>query len=44
MLVATDADLDDSSSIDGSTDSGDSKLQVLDNPTVCRSAQIQRNA
>ena len=42
MLVATDSD--DSSSTDGSTDSRDDELQVLDNPTVCRSARIQRNA
>jgi hypothetical protein len=43
MLVATDADSDNSSSINGSTDSEDSKLQALDNPIVCRSAWIQRN-
>jgi hypothetical protein len=44
MLVATNADLDNSSSIDRSTDSRDSELQALDNPMVYRSAQIQRNA
>ena len=38
MLVATDADQDDSSSTDGFTDSKDNKLLVLDNPTVHRSA------
>ena len=43
MLVATDADQDDSSSTDGSMDGKDNELPVLDNPTVCRSAQLQRN-
>jgi hypothetical protein len=38
MLVATDVDLDNSSSIDGSTDSRDNELLVLDNPIVYRSA------
>ena len=38
MLVATDANLDNSSSTDKSTDSRDNELLVLDNPTVCRSA------
>ena len=43
MPVATDADQDDSSSTDGSTDSRDDELPVLDNPTVRRSARLQRN-
>ena len=38
MLVATDADQDDSSSTDKSTNSKDDKLLVLDNPMVHRSA------
>ena len=38
MLVATDSD--NSSFTNGFTDSRDDELQVLDNPTVCRSAQI----
>jgi hypothetical protein len=40
MPVATDADLDNNGFIDGSTDSKDNKLLVLDNLMVCRSAQI----
>jgi hypothetical protein len=44
VLVATNADLDDSSSLDRSTDSGDYELQVLDNPTARRSVRIQENA
>ena len=44
MLVATDADQDDSSSTDGSTDGRDNELLVLDNPTVRRSVRIQENA
>jgi hypothetical protein len=44
MLVATDADLDNSSSTNGSTDGRDNELLVLDNPMVCRSARIQENA
>ena len=40
MLVATDADQDNSSSTDRSTDSRDDELLVLDNPTVRRSAQL----
>jgi hypothetical protein len=44
MLVATDADLDNSGSINGSTDGRDNELLVLDNPMVRRSAQIQENA
>jgi hypothetical protein len=48
MLVATDTGLDNNSSTDGSTDSftddRDTKLQVLENPTVCKSVCIQRNA
>jgi hypothetical protein len=44
MPVATDTGLDDNSSTGGSTDDRDTELQVLDNPTVCRSARIQRNA
>ena len=38
MLVAIDADQDNSSSTDKSTNSKDNKLLVLDNPTVCKSA------
>ena len=38
MLVAIDADQDDSSSTNKSTDSKDNELLVLDNPTVCKSA------
>jgi len=38
MLVATNADQDNSSSIDRSTDSRDNELPVLNNPTVHRSA------
>jgi hypothetical protein len=44
MLVATDAGTDNNSSLDSSTDNRDTKLQVLDNLTVCKSARIQRNA
>jgi hypothetical protein len=44
MPVATDANLDNSSSTDSSTDNRDPELTVLGNPTVRRSAQIQRNA
>jgi hypothetical protein len=44
MPVATDAGTDNNSSSDNSTDDRDTELQVLDNPTVCRSARIQRNA
>jgi hypothetical protein len=44
MPVATDTDLDDDSSTNGSTDDRNSELPVLDNPTVRRSARIQRNA
>jgi hypothetical protein len=48
MLVATNTGLDNNSSTDGFTngftDNRDSELLVLDNPIVCRSAQIQRNA
>jgi hypothetical protein len=40
MLVATDADSKDSSSTNRSTNSRDSKLQVLDNLIAYRSAQI----
>jgi hypothetical protein len=43
MPVATDADLDNSGSTDGSTDGRDNELPVLDNPMVRRSAQIQEN-
>jgi hypothetical protein len=47
MPVATNTDLDDDGSSDGSTDGSagnmDNELHVLDNPTVCRSARIQRN-
>jgi hypothetical protein len=38
MLVATDTGSDNNSSTDSSTDDRDTELQVLDNPTVCRSA------
>jgi hypothetical protein len=38
MLVAIDADQDDSSSTDKFTDSRDNELPVLDNPMVRRSA------
>jgi len=38
MLIATDADQDNSSSTDRSMDSKDNELLVLDNPIVCRSA------
>jgi hypothetical protein len=41
MPVATDANLDDSGSIDGSTDGKDNELPVLDNPMVRRNAQMQ---
>jgi hypothetical protein len=44
MLVATDVDTDDNSSLDSSTDNRDTELQVLGNPTVWRSVRIQRNA
>jgi hypothetical protein len=48
MLVVTNIGLDNNSSTDGFTnsftDNRDPKLLVLDNPTVCRSARIQRNA
>jgi hypothetical protein len=44
ILVVTNADLDDSSSIDGSMDDTDNDSLVLDSPTVRRSAQIQENA
>jgi hypothetical protein len=48
MLVATNTDLDDDSSTgdftDGFINDRDPELPVLDNPTVCRSARIQRNA
>jgi hypothetical protein len=44
MLAATDTDLDNDSSTDGSTnsfaDDRDPELQVLDNPTTCKSARI----
>ena len=43
MPVATDADQDDSSFTNRSTDGKDDELPVLDNPTVRRSAQLQRN-
>jgi hypothetical protein len=38
MPVAIDADLDNSSSTNESTDSRDNELLVLDNPIVYRSA------
>jgi hypothetical protein len=38
ILVVTNADLDDSSSTDGSTDDTDNDSPVLDSPMVCRSA------
>ena len=40
MPVAMDADQDDSSSTDRSTDGRDNELPVLDNPTVRRSARL----
>jgi hypothetical protein len=44
MLVATDTDLDNSSSTDSFTNNfandKDPELLVLDNPTVCQSARI----
>jgi hypothetical protein len=43
MPVATGTDLDDDSVTDSFTDR-DPELSVLDNPTVRRSARIQRNA
>jgi hypothetical protein len=44
MLVATGTDLNDNSVTDSFTDNRNPELSVLDNPTVCRSAWIQRNA
>jgi hypothetical protein len=44
MPVATDTDLDNKSSTDSSTDDRDPELPVLDNPTVRRSACLQRDA
>jgi hypothetical protein len=48
MLVAIGTDQDDDSSTDSSTDGftddRDPKLPVLDNPMVCRSACLQRDA
>ena len=38
MLVATNANLDNSSFTNKSTDSKDNKLLILDNPIVCKSA------
>jgi hypothetical protein len=38
MLVVTDADLDNSSSTDGSTDDTDNDSPILDSLMVCRSA------
>ena len=43
MPVVTDTGLDYDSSTDGSTDDRDPELPVQDNPTVRKSAQIQRN-
>jgi hypothetical protein len=40
MLIATDVDIDNSSSINGSADSIDNELPILDNPIVCRSVRI----
>jgi hypothetical protein len=40
ILVVTNADSDDSSSIDGFTDNTDNDSLILDSPIVCRSAQI----
>ena len=40
MLVATDADQDNSSSTNKSTDGRDNELPVLDNLMVRRSAQL----
>jgi hypothetical protein len=44
ILVVTNADSDNSSSTDGSTDNTDNDSPVLDSPIVCKSAQIQENA
>jgi hypothetical protein len=44
ILVVTNADSDNSSSTDGSTDDTDNDSLVLDSPTVRRSARIQENA
>jgi hypothetical protein len=40
MLIATDADMDDSSSTDGFADSIDNEPPILDNLMVCRSVRI----
>ena len=44
MPIATDADMDDSSSTDGSADGIDNEPPIPDNPTVRRSVRIQENA
>jgi hypothetical protein len=44
MLIATDTDMDDSSSTDGFANSIDNEPPILDNPTVRRSVRIQENA
>jgi hypothetical protein len=44
ILVVTNADLDNSSFIDSSTDNTNNDSPILDSPTVRRSAQIQENA
>ena len=44
MLIAIDTNMNDSSSTDGSADSIDNELPILDNPTVRRSVRIQENA
>jgi hypothetical protein len=44
MLIATDTDMDNSSSTDSFANNINNKLPILDNPTVRRSVRIQENA
>jgi len=44
MLIAINADMDNSSSTDSSADSINNELLILDNLTVRRSVRIQENA
>ena len=44
MPIATDADMDNSSSTDSFANNINNKLPILDNPTVRRSVRIQENA
>ena len=44
MLIATDTDIDNSSSTDSSADGIDNEPPIPDNPTVRRSVRIQENA